>query len=53
MSVLEVKNLKVLYSNHVAIENISFEVNEGEYVCLMGENGSREKYINKNNSRTN
>ena len=46
MSVLEVKNLKVLYSNHVAIENINFSVDEGEYVCLMGENGSREKHFN-------
>ncbi|MCX4303997.1 MAG: hypothetical protein K1W33_02690 [Clostridia bacterium] len=46
MSILEVKNLKVLYSNHVAIENINFKIESGEYVCLMGENGSRKKYIN-------
>ncbi len=39
--VLEVKNLSVSYNNHIAIENINFSVNEGEYVCLVGENGSR------------
>ena len=40
MEVLEVKNLKVSYSNHVALENVSFKVSDGEYICLVGENGS-------------
>ena len=47
MEILEVKNLKVSYSNHTAIENINFKVNEGEYVCLMGENGSGKSTLNK------
>lgn len=47
MGILEVKNLKVSYSNHIAIEDISFEVNEGEYVCLMGENGSGKSTLIK------
>lgn len=47
MGILEVKNLKVSYSNHTAIENINFEVNEGEYVCLMGENGSGKSTLIK------
>lgn len=47
MSILEVKNLKVLYSNHVAIEKINFKVNSGEYVCLMGENGSGKSTLIK------
>ena len=40
MDILEVKDLKVSYSNHTALENVSFTVKEGEYVCLGGENGS-------------
>jgi len=40
MVLLEVENLKVTYSNHTALDNISFKVEEGEYVCLVGENGS-------------
>ena len=35
--VLEVKDLKVEYNNHIAIEDISFKVEEGEYVCVVGE----------------
>ena len=38
--ILEVKNLKVSYNNHTAIENVSFKVNQGEYIALIGENGS-------------
>lgn len=40
MVLLEVENLKVTYSNHTALDNISFKVKEGEYVCIVGENGS-------------
>lgn len=47
MSILEVRNLKVLYSNHVAIENINFKIETGEYVCLMGENGSGKSTLIK------
>lgn len=40
MNLLEVNNLQVSYSNHTAIEKVSFKVAEGEYICLVGENGS-------------
>jgi zinc transport system ATP-binding protein len=45
--ILEVKNLKATYNNHVAIENINFTVEEGEYVCLVGENGSGKSTLIK------
>lgn len=47
MDILEVKDLKVSYSNHIALENISFTVKEGEYVCLVGENGSGKSTLIK------
>lgn len=47
MEILEVKNLKVLYANHVALENINIKINSGEYVCLMGENGSGKSTLIK------
>lgn len=47
MSVLEVKKLKVSYSNHIVIEDINFKIDEGEYVCLMGENGSGKSTLIK------
>ncbi len=47
MTLLEVENLKVSYSNHTAIENINFVVKEGEYICLVGENGSGKSTLIK------
>jgi zinc transport system ATP-binding protein len=47
MTILEIENLKVMYSNHVAIENINFKVEDGEYVCLVGENGSGKSTLVK------
>lgn len=47
MAILKVENLKVSYSNHTALEDINFEINEGEYVCLVGENGSGKSTLVK------
>ncbi len=41
--ILEIKNLsKTFYDNkkHIALSDISFEVNEGEVICLVGPSGS-------------
>lgn len=45
MSILDVKNLTYIYSKktpfeHRAIENVSFNVNQGEIVALIGHTGS-------------
>lgn len=47
MTILEVENLKVLYSNHTALKDINFKVEEGEYICLVGENGSGKSTLIK------
>lgn len=47
MTLLEVNKLQVSYSNHIAIEDISFKINEGEYICLVGENGSGKSTLVK------
>lgn len=47
MTILEVENIKVSYSNHIALENIHFKIEEGEYVCLVGENGSGKSTLIK------
>lgn len=45
MSMLEVKNLQVSYGLIKAIKDVSFEVNEGEIVALVGANGAGKTTI--------
>lgn len=40
MSILEVKNLSKKYDDNEVIKNISFEVNEGETLVILGASGS-------------
>ena len=40
MAMLEVKDLEVYYGMIQAIKGISFEVNEGEVIALIGANGA-------------
>ena len=40
MALLEVKNLEVNYGMIKALKGISFEVNEGEIIALIGANGA-------------
>ena len=47
MSILEVKDLKAGYNNHIAIENINFKISQGEYIALVGENGSGKSTLIK------
>ena len=39
-AILKVENINVYYGNIHAIKDISFEVNEGEIVTLIGANGA-------------
>ena len=45
--VLEVKDLKVSYNGHTAIENVNLKVDQGEYIALVGENGSGKSTLIK------
>ena len=40
MAMLEVKDLEVYYGVIQAIKGISFEVNQGEVIALIGANGA-------------
>lgn len=47
MNIIEIKNLTTTYNGHIAIKNISFNIKQGEYICLVGENGSGKSTLLK------
>lgn len=47
MSSLKVDNLSFSYDKNVVLDNISFEVEKGEYISLMGHNGSGKSTLAK------
>lgn len=47
MSFLEVKDLKIGYDGKVVADNINFCVNNGDYLCIVGENGSGKTTLMK------
>ena len=40
MPLLECKNLSLGYNKNILVQNLSFNVNAGDYLCIVGENGS-------------
>ena len=47
MAQLICKNLTLGYGTKTVIENLSFEVNKGDYLCIVGENGSGKSTLMK------
>ncbi len=47
MNILEIKNLSASYDNHEAIKDVNIVIENGEYVCLVGENGSGKSTLIK------
>ncbi len=47
MSILAAKNLTVGYDGHGVLSDINFEINQGDYFCIVGENGSGKTTLMK------
>ena len=40
MSVLKVENLSLGYNGEIIVENLKFNIEQGDYLCIIGENGA-------------
>ena len=47
MALIKAENLSLGYEGHVIVENLNFEINEGNYLCIVGENGSGKSTLMK------
>lgn len=47
MSYIKCENLSLGYEGTLVAENISFDVNKGDYLCILGENGAGKSTLMK------
>ncbi len=47
MALIECVNLTLAYEKNIVLENLTFEVNTGDYLCIIGENGSGKTTLMK------
>lgn len=47
MALIKVKDLSLSYENMTVIKDLSFEINSGDYLCIVGENGSGKSTLVK------
>lgn len=40
MSLITCSNLSFSYENQTVVSSLNFQVNEGDYLCIVGENGT-------------
>ena len=40
MSLISLKNVSMSYEGKKVISNLSFDINQGDYICIVGENGT-------------
>lgn len=47
MALLKIQDLSLGYDSKTIVENLNFELNEGDYLCIVGENGSGKSTLMK------
>ena len=47
MTLISCNDVTLAYENNIVLKNLSFEVQEGDYLCVVGENGSGKSTLIK------
>jgi len=47
VSIIEFKNVSFIHNNHKILDNISFSIDKGEFVSIIGRNGSGKSILTK------
>lgn len=47
MALITCKNLSIGYNSSIIVEHINFQINQGDYLCIIGENGSGKSTLMK------
>lgn len=47
MAILSCKDLNVQYDNQVALKDVNFDLEDGDYLCIIGDNGSGKSTLMK------
>jgi ABC-type Mn/Zn transport systems, ATPase component len=47
MALITCRNASFAYDNNVVVSNLDFEINSGDYLCIVGENGSGKSTLIK------
>lgn len=47
MAILKCENLTLGYDGRAVVDNLNFEINSGDYLCIVGENGSGKSTLMK------
>ena len=47
MALIQCENISIAYEGQTVIEDLSFQMNQGDYLCIVGENGSGKSTLVK------
>ena len=47
MTILKCSDITVMYEKQIAVNKVSFEIDKGDYICIVGENGTGKSTLMK------